>query len=249
MSYSEFLSKIINNKGYSLNQISMIAKTKYNSDITPSYISKLKSGKKIASKEVNEIIAKVCEASVEDLQFEADMERCPENVKKSISDLIEASKKIFMMGSENDELGNMLTQALENMSTRQYVDIIAKSSLADFDDKGIDPFNGDITNIFTNKEDIREDISMTVNINYTMEDGSMYPLIKEGSKLMLDNIAEIKNGDIVLAEVDNKTITRFYHKNSNNIILIPMNNKFETITCKENKAIIKAKVKGYIVNL
>lgn len=247
MSYSEFLSKAIKEVGYSQNQICMQAKSKYNVDIDPSYISKLQSGKKIASNEINEALAKVCKVDPEDLQFEADFERAPQSVQKSIYEMIDILKKLF----SSTEQFKLLVPAMNSLSTRQFVELMAQSNFSSFGEEEFDPFNKDMTSQKMLKEnDILNNMSMEIAMNYKMNDGSMAPLIPEGSKLTLEKTSELKNGDIVLVEDENnKLFVRFYTKVGNTISLIPMNRNFDTFEFDEEKMLLRAIVSGYIVTL
>lgn len=250
MSYSSFLSKAIKETGYSQQQIVTIAKSRYNTDIDPSYISKLQSGKKIASNQINEVLAKVCKISPEDLQFEADFEKAPESVQKSISDMITALKKVFTKTlDQKSPTDFLLLEAMNSISTRQFVELMAKSDFSDFNNEEFNPFNANLTNTKVLKEsDILNNLSMEIAMNYQMNDGSMSPLIQQGSKLLLDTTFDIKNGDIVLAEDNEQNLfVRFYNKTDKTISLLPMNNNFDTIHYTENEIVIRAKVVGYIV--
>lgn len=247
MSYSEFLSKAIKESGLSQNQISIQAKSKYNIDIDPSYISKLQSGKKIASNEINEALAKVCKVDPEDLQFEADFERAPQSVQKSIYEMIDILKKLF---TSNKQL-KLFIPAMNSLSTRQFVELMAQSDFSSFGIEDFDPFNKDMTSQKMLKEnDIINNMSMEISMNYKMSDGSMSPLIPEGAKLTLEKTTELKNGDIVLIEDENnKLFVRFYNKIGNTISLIPMNRNFDTFEFDEERMLLRAIVSGYIVTL
>lgn len=252
MSYSKFLSKAIKESGYSQKNISMLAKSKYNVDITPSYISKLQSGKKIASVEINEALAKVCKVDIQDLQFEADFEKAPLSVQKAIYDIIDSLKDFLANAFKyNEKDYKSFIQAWPNMSTRQKVEMISNSNFNDFDNEENDLFNSKlITDKLLSENDILNNLSMEISMNYKMNDGSMLPLIQENSKLILSQTNEIKNGSIVLVEENNgNLLVRFYNKIGNTVSLIPMNSKFDTIQYDEDKMIIRSVVTGYIVNI
>ena len=244
MSYSDFISKAIKNSGYSQKQITIMAKNRYNIDIDPSYISKLQNGKKIASKEINEAIAKVCKIEPKDLQFEADMERAPESVRKTMINIVEVLKlTLLRVMNKNDNEYEILKRAMEEMSTRQMVELMAKNNFFDKNEIELNPFKKEINNNDLDK------LSMQVTTNYKMNDGSMLPLINEGAQLMLDKTDNIKNGDIVLVQDNNNNIlVRMYNKIDDIVSLIPMNKKFETIQFKKDDMIIRAIVTGYIVD-
>ena len=250
MSYSDFLSKAIKETGYSQHQITNLAKAKYNTDIDPSYISKLQSGKKIASNEINEVLAKVCKILPEDLQFEADFEKAPKSVQKAIYDMIESLKKLFSKTLTTPSNGkNLYLEAMNTLSTRQFVELIATSDFSNFDMADFQPFSQELTRPkIQNEKNVLDNLSMEIAMNYKMNDGSMSPLIQQGAKLVLEETTEIKNGDIVLVEDTKQNLfVRFYNKVGETISLLPMNNHFDTIHYTENEFIIRAKVTGYTV--
>lgn len=248
MNYSELLLKSISNTGYSQQQISNIAKNKYNVDIAPSYISKLQSGKKIAGEKINTALAKVCNISPEDLQFEADFEKTPKIVQQTINEIIESLKQLFLNSSEiNSYWGKLVIDTMDTLSTRQLLELLSSTNWANSNSNN--PFIKDLTNEEALKEsDIFSNTSMQMSLNYKMNDGSMSPLIQQGTELLLDECTEIKNGDIVLVQDTKENLfVRFYNKIDNTISLLPMNNSFETIQFKENEIIVCARVIGYIV--
>lgn len=252
MSYSKFLSKAIKESNYSQQKISILAKSKYNVDITPSYISKLQSGKKIASAEINEALAKVCKVDVQDLQFEADFEKAPLSVQKAIYDIIDSLKDFLANAFKyNEKDYELFIQAWPSMSTRQKVEMIANSGFNNLNSSENDPFNSKmITDKLLSENDILNNLSMEISMNYKMNDGSMLPLIQENAKLILSQTNEIQNGNIVLVEENNgNLLVRFYNKIGNTVSLIPMNSKFDTIQYDKDKMIIRSVVTGYIVNI
>lgn len=252
MSYSKFLSKAIKESNYSQQKISILAKSKYNVDITPSYISKLQSGKKIASAEINEALAKVCKVDVQDLQFEADFEKAPLSVQKAIYDIIDSLKDFLANAFKyNEKDYELFIQAWPSMSTRQKVEMIANSGFNNLNSSEDDPFNSKmITDKLLSENDILNNLSMEISMNYKMNDGSMLPLIQENAKLILSQTNEIQNGNIVLVEENNgNLLVRFYNKIGNTVSLIPMNSKFDTIQYDKDKMIIRSVVTGYIVNI
>jgi transcriptional regulator with XRE-family HTH domain len=91
MSYAKKLEDIIEKSGLSLNQIKNKCKV-YDVDVTPSYISKLKSSKDPASAKINRAIAQACGADPDELVFEAYMEKAPETVKN----FVEGFSKYFL---------------------------------------------------------------------------------------------------------------------------------------------------------
>ena len=103
---------------------------------------------------------------------------------------------------------------------------------------------------FDLNDDNIEDLIMKLSINIPMEDNSMFPIIKQGAKIELVNLDEYSNGDIVSVELkDGKNIIRTYVDSGKNVILIPANQDFETLTIPKKDIKIKGKVKSYNLDL
>ena len=133
MSYSNFLSNTIKNSGYSLRAIASLCEKKYNVKITASYLSKLQQegNKNPASEKVNIAIAKVCGINPDDLIFEADLEKAPENVKNIVELMVNYIKSIYkqltptLKEKIKDDTAKQLfeSEMLKhiNMGTREFV--------------------------------------------------------------------------------------------------------------------------------
>ena len=253
MSYSNFLSKTIKESGYSLRDIATLCEKQCNVKITASYLSKLQKegNKNPASESVNIAIAKVCKINPDDLLFEADMERAPESVKKAINELIEFMRN-FLLASLNSyteasqeqktNIQNAITK-ITNMSNRELLQAMNEISILDDIDNPLE-FNFDL-----NQDNIQDTI-MKFSINIIMEDNSMFPIIQQGAKLELVKLAEYSNGDIVSVKINNeKNIIRTYVENENEIVLIPANRDFETITIPKKDIVINGKIKATTIDL
>lgn len=256
MSYSEFLSKAIKESKLSLRAIATLCEKNYNVPITASYLSKLQKGVQTpASEKVNIAIAKVCEINPDDLLFEADFERAPESVKQLTNQMVNYLKNFFVqtlneVAIENPDIKNNFKNEINrylNMSTREFVQAMN-------DDDNIctapNPFEFDLSDIKESKNTELENMFMKVSIGKTMLDNSMFPIIKQGAKLELIQLAEYKNGDIVSVLLeDGKSIVRTYVDSGDAIVLIPANNEFDTLTIAKNKIKINGKVKSYTIDL
>lgn len=252
MSYSNYLSNVISQSGLSLRKIATLCDKKYNVQITASYLSKLQKegNKNPASEKVNTAVAKVCGINPEDLNFEADLERAPETVKEVINELIEFIKRFLVQTNDNfntsnEELKTNVESEINkyvNMSTREFLKSVMQYSELEQQEN---PFELG----FDLNEDNIEDLLMKFSINIPMEDNSMFPLIKQGAKIELVKLDEYSNGDIVSVIVNDKTIIRTYVDSGNNVVLIPANQDFETLTIPKKKITINGKVKSYTVDL
>lgn len=252
MSYSEFLAKTIKDSGYSLRAIAILCKEKYNVDITAAYLSKLqKESKNPASEKVNIAIAKVCGINPEDLLFEADFQKSPESVRELINQfvnyqkdfLIQVKAQIYQENEETKELIDAETKRYLDMSTREFIQEMIKYK--DFF-SGDNPMEFDFSDI----DESFKDISMQVSIKKTLVDDSMFPIIKQGAKLEIVELDEYKNGDIVYVLLENgKSIVRTYADAGKNVVLIPANSDFETLTVRKDKIKINGKIKSYTIEL
>lgn len=255
MSYANFLSNTIKNSGYSLRSIASLCEKKYNVQISASYLSKLqqKENKNPASERVNIAIAKVCGINPDDLIFEADLERAPENVKNIVELMVNYIKSLYinlipsvnLKDTEKQELFESEMNKYINMGTREFITEMLNQENLDMET----PLEQDIL-IPQEDSDLMQDIFMKFTIGITMLDNSMFPIIKQGAKIELVKLAEYSNGDIVSVELkDGKNIIRTYVESEKNVILIPANQDFETLTIPKKDIVIKGKVKSYTIDL
>ncbi len=249
MAYSDFLADIIKNSKKSLRQISLECKNKYDVKVTASYLSKLQTGGQTpASDNVNIAVAKVCGVNPDDLLFEANLERAPEDVKKLVNTMINFIKGMYLsfkgINKTNiPEIDNEIDKYL-NMNNRQFINAMLENDI-DFGN----PLEIDIP-LQEETENQVNDLFMKFSIGFKMLDSSMFPVIREGAKIELDTTAEIKDGDIVAVVLDDdKYLIRTYVKSGKNIILIPENKSFKTLTFKESDIDIRGKVKSVTIDL
>lgn len=255
MSYANFLSNTIKNSGYSLRSIASLCEKKYNVKISAAYLSKLQQdeNKNPASEKVNIAIAKVCGINPDDLIFEADLEKAPESVKNIVELMVDYIKSIYinlipsinLKDTEKQEIFESEMNRYINMGTREFITEMLNQ-------EDIDIGNPLEQNVLIPQEesDLMQDVFMKFTIGITMLDNSMFPIIKQGAKIELVKLAEYSNGDIVSVELKNgKNIIRTYVESGKNVILIPANQDFETLTIPKKDIEIKGKVKSYTVTL
>lgn len=255
MSYANFLSNTIKNSGYSLRSIASLCEKKYNVKISAAYLSKLQQeeNKNPASEKVNIAIAKVCGINPDDLIFEADLEKAPESVKNIVELMVDYIKSIYinlipsinLKDTEKQEIFESEMNRYINMGTREFITEMLNQ-------EDIDIGNPLEQNVLIPQEesDLMQDVFMKFTIGITMLDNSMFPIIKQGAKIELVKLAEYSNGDIVSVELkDGKNIIRTYVESGKNVILIPANQDFETLTIPKKDIEIKGKVKSYTVTL
>lgn len=255
MSYSEFLSKIIKESGHSLRNIATLCEKKCNVTISASYLSKLqKGGQTPASEKVNRAIAKVCRINAEDLIFEADLERAPQSVKDVINYLIKFEKDLLIdtinkIPFNNNEQSINVKQQLNhylNMSNREFIKEILQKDNLDYKEFS----NLKINSNDTTEKNTTNELFLKLSVGITMIDDSMFPTIKQGAKIELVKLDEYNNGDIIAVKLkDGNTIIRTYIEAGNNIVLLPENKDFETLTISKDDITIQGKIKTVTIEL
>lgn len=259
MSYPNYLSSIIKNSGLSLRKIAYLCEKKHNVSITASYLSKLQKegNKNPASEKVNTAVAKVCGTNPDDLNFEAELERAPETVKEIINELVKFVKKFFLQINDNfctpnkDIEVNIESEINKyvNMSTREFLQALMQYSNLQENTEVQEYFNPLEMTFDLNKDNV-EELLMKFSIDVPMIDNSMFPIIKQGAKLELVKLEEYKNGDIVSVNINNNTtLIRTYVESEKNIILIPVNQEFDTLILPKKDITINGKVKSYRIDL
>lgn len=253
MSYANFLSNTIKNSGYSLRAIASLCEKKYNIKITASYLSRLqqKGNKNPASERVNIAIAKVCGINPDDLIFEADLERAPESVKNIVDLMVNYIKSMYISLIPNVNIKDSKAQEMFQSEMNKYINMGTREFITEMLNQDIDmekPLEKDFS-ISEEDNEILNEMFMKFTVGIKMLDNSMFPIIKQGAKIELVKLDEYSNGDIVSVELNNTNLIRTYVKSGNNIVLIPANQDFETLTVPKKDIEIKGKVKSYTIDL
>lgn len=253
MSYANFLSNTIKNSGYSLRAIASLCEKKYNIKITASYLSRLqqKGNKNPASERVNIAIAKVCGINPDDLIFEADLERAPESVKNIVDLMVNYIKSMYISLIPNVNIKDSKAQEMFESEMNKYINMGTREFITEMLNQDIDmekPLEKDFS-ISEENNEILNEMFMKFTVGIKVLDNSMFPIIKQGAKIELVKLDEYSNGDIVSVELNNTNLIRTYVKSGNNIVLIPANQDFETLTVPKKDIEIKGKVKSYTIDL
>lgn len=255
MSYANFLSNTIKNSGYSLRAIASICEKKYNVKITASYLSRLQQegNRNPASEKVNIAIAKVCGINPDDLIFEADLERAPENVKNIVDLMVNYIKSMYISLMPNINIKDTKAQEEFESEINKYINMGTREFITEMlNQESLDIENPLEQNIFIPQEDseLLNEMFMKFTVGIKMLDNSMFPIIKQGAKIELIKLDEYSNGDIISVQLnDNTNLIRTYVESGNNVVLIPANQDFETLTVPKKDIEIKGKVKSYTIDL
>lgn len=253
MSYANFLSNTIKNSGYSLRAIASLCEKKYNVKITASYLSRLQQegNRNPASEKVNIAIAKVCGINPDDLIFEADLERAPENVKNVVDLMVNYIKSMYISLIPNVNIKDSKAQEIFESEMNKYINMGTREFITELLNQELDlenPLEKDFS-ISEEDNEILNEMFMKFTVGIKMLDNSMFPIIKQGAKLELVKLEEYYNGDIISVELNNTNLIRTYVESGNNVVLIPANQDFETLTIPKKDIEIKGKVKSYTIEL
>ena len=253
MSYANFLSNTIKNSGYSLRAIASLCEKKYNVKITASYLSRLQQegNRNPASEKVNIAIAKVCGINPDDLIFEADLERAPENVKNVVDLMVNYIKSMYISLIPNVNIKDSKAQEIFDSEMNKYINMGTREFITELLNQELDlenPLEKDFS-ISEEDNEILNEMFMKFTVGIKMLDNSMFPIIKQGAKLELVKLEEYYNGDIISVELNNTNLIRTYVESGNNVVLIPANQDFETLTIPKKDIEIKGKVKSYTIEL
>ncbi|PFW81361.1 hypothetical protein COL27_20695 [Bacillus sp. AFS075960] len=228
MNYYEKLNLMIEKSNLTLKEIAEKCML-YGVSINPSYISKLRSGKQPpASDDVNIAIAKACgfEKQIEDFLFEAYLEKSPEYIKDLLTEIIN-----FFSNTAKSILKKQVPPNLLPIIEEQFNQLtgykVIKNTLS----------NADLVNNVT-IEPVR---------SIRMPDDSMEPLIPKDALLQLEQVDEIKNGDIIVASTTDSHIVKKYIAIENKVVLVSLKQDIETIILDSHNLKIIGRVK-YVMN-
>lgn len=248
MSYSESLTKIIDESKLSLREISNRCKKEYNTGVDPAYISRLKTGaQNPPSDEVSIALAKVCGGNPDDLILEGYIEKAPEIIRDFLNKMVVEAKdfvKQLIKMQFPEDIGLVYEQQFNQTSDLDIIKQILKDGLIPGQLK-------DNSMIVQDHED--KDVKMMINplFGIKMPDDSMEPIIPNGANLQLIEPNKAINGSIVVAVSPNEKIPliRRYVPIEDKIFLMPENKNFEPNAFNKDSVVIVATIKSYTKEL
>ncbi|GIO10084.1 hypothetical protein J31TS6_61120 [Brevibacillus reuszeri] len=254
MGYYETLDEMLKKSGLTLQEVADRCEKDYGVKINRSYISKLKTVRQApASDEINEAIAKVCGANVEEFLYEAYLEKAPEFIRVFIKSLVEVTRDISISAlktQQPEEEIPIIDAHLRQLSDIEFLKKISKfrmnissikvKELIDLDEKGQNEISDRIFDI-------------------TMDNISMEPTIPKGSIIHIDKNASISSSDIVVMSFINTyeyEIKRYYpnlHEMNENIdyeiIFTSDNPEFEPLVVNRSDIKILGKITGITTHI
>lgn len=216
LNYYSLLNRIIDESKLSLKEISL--KCEENGvAVTPSYISKLRSGKQQpASEEVNRAIAKACEFEdeIEVLLFESYKEKAPSLIKDflfELDTLFRETTRSLMSAGFHGELKKRMEDEVDKMSDYKIIS----------------------TSIDTLKVMNRSGKFVPQKMNNYKEmeitDDSMCPKIPKGSKVVYKITENVSNGDYIVVLLGEEYMTRRYIESEGKVFLLPEKKESEIV--------------------
>lgn len=236
MSYKEELSKIVKKSRMTLSEIAEKCK-ELGVDISPSYISRLQTGKQPpASDEVNKAIATACKSENPNiLVYLGYIEKAPNYMLTFFDHFIGASiqQAAQMLNSPDSDL---FQKELEKVGKKKIVAIFINQIIEEPD-----------TIAQIGKETINH---LRDKYDEIMPDDSMEPLIPMNARLTIKEKSDIANDDIVLVQTtEDKKLVRKILLVNNMVFLIPTNKIYKTMIINSTDVTIIGKVKSFSVSL
>ncbi len=246
MAYSDVLSEMITESKFSIKELANLCK-KQGLNITPSYISQLKSGKvNPPSDEVSRAICRICGVHEEKLVIEAFLDKAP----KDIIDYIESTRFAMLSTAftilENTFPEDILEVFKQTLSNLQLADFILEINS-----------NEQLTKTSVENRGLKSEFHFGEdNLNITLKsptgipikDNSMYPLIPEGSLITIELKENYNDGDILCFNKigEEVILIRKCFFKDDLLILIPFNIGFKSLTLPKSEVVILGKVKTVI---
>ncbi|MCK9330104.1 MAG: S24 family peptidase [Candidatus Cloacimonetes bacterium] len=258
MPYAKLLNNLIESSKLSVKEI--VARCKeHGVNITASYISMLRNpdNNKIPSDEVSRALAKACEAEYEEsLVIEGYIDKAPKEFKEFLDEYREILIQSLLILFSNQITKSDMKMLAERMKELPISDLILQSktltSGVDFE-KAADSIN---VNMSITDDMSKTFIELKEPEGFIIEDDSMFPIIRSGSKVnpLALPLNDYKDGDILLVVVkgSKKPICRkcmFPDSSREKITLMAYNQKIQTETYRIDEVKILGKVKRIITDI
>lgn len=274
MTYRKILSKIVQNSGMTLKEISEKC-MEFGVKINPSYISKLQSESQApASDEINIALSKVCGLDPDILIFEAYKEKAPQVVKNFLELVLYEMRKAEDIISR-DIISNM---ELNDEDKRSYSEERTFSSDLFLIKKYLENPNFfqmmySVIGLIHNKHIVDPEESSKINLlleifdkkgyddkkideqlmpirnRHIITDDSMEPRIPKGSLVHYVSPEYISHGDIVICASDNGTVIRRYLELGEIVLLVSDNLSYRPIKFDPHDYSLLGKVDKITVNI
>ncbi|MHB1421209.1 MAG: LexA family transcriptional regulator [Bacillota bacterium] len=249
MSYHEALAELVKKSGLTLQEIADKCELYGIKKISPSYISKLQSGKQPpASDDVTIALAKACEGNPDDLLFEGYIEKAPKLIKDFIRNTTHGMRKFFtacMLPFYPKHMQTFLKSQLKTTSDREMIQMIAKVGIKQLHLRDLS-----MEMRRMKRKDRKTDQFLRELLGIPMPDDSMAPILPKNSRIVIKDSVTFSSGDIVLAVLpDDTTLIRRYISSDNKVILMPENRSYEVETFNAQDITVAGKVVSVSIDL
>jgi len=246
MTYGILLNNMIIEKGYTFKEF-LEECEKRGKKIDKGNFSRLINGKAQPPKEeISRMFANICNSDERLLIIEGYLDVAPVEIKEIFLSLKLTAKLVALNLYEN----KIEKQEIEEMEKQMRNEPLAYFVLS--------LLNGKTNNINTNNMETdlsnvnEKEIKLILQepIAISVKDNAMFPIIQEGAEITL-KYEDFKSGDILAVKIKGQEdfIVRYAIMNENEIVLKPLNNKFETLTYKLDDITILGKVAKVITEI
>lgn len=240
MPYSQLLKDTIKKNKFTNKDI-IEQLNKQNISIDKSYLSKLINGKiPPPREEISIAIAKMCGIDERLLVIEGYFDKAPKEIKELLEDIRFYSSIPMLSIVENNANENIINLYKENLSKKP----ISEFLLGLLDNNKKNTLKFDNNNILINSDLTSINLQMPNDINFSIDNSDMSPIIPKDSKITLEICEKYKNGDIVAIKYNDNIYARYYFINNSEVLFTAIDKNSEVID--SNNAEILGKVKKVI---
>lgn len=246
MPFSRLLKKVISDSGKTQKEIIEECRERGRS-IDKAYLSKLLNGKVPApAEELARLLANICNYDERKMVLECYIDKAPKEIFEALAgmkEVVHLSTISMFSGIAPSEIIEEVKETIKNEPISDFVmDILDKKEMiirSCENDYEIDMEDDDVT--FTLKE------PPTI----TVKDSAMEPLIAEGAKVTFVLQEKYDVNDILLIKLKEVEvpIIRYGIKQGKNIMLIPLNKKYQAEQYKTSDVIILGRVNKIITEI
>ena len=247
MAYGRLLNNMIIENGY--NYVEFLKECeKRGKKIDKGNFSRIINDKAKPPKEdTSRLFASICNVDARPLVIEGYIDTAPKEIKEALLSLKMTMSMATLQIYDNRIDKENIERLKEELKKEPLSDFILKLLKIKPNENNYNDFNFEISDVKNGSLNITlEDSSLL-----TVKDNSMYPKIQKDSKIGLKLEEVYKNGDIIALKVKNidDILIRYFLINNELITLVPLNNKFETITYKKEDILILGRVSRIVTEI
>lgn len=250
MPYTQLLNQLIDQSGLTAKEIAEQC-GKQGQAITASYISILRkeANERIPSVEVSQALETVLGAPKDALVLEAYLDDAPEVLSRVLRKIaiqaVEAGLRMIDDAIPIDE-------SIQAMLRLQMAEVPLSQLILSLDQQPEIKFDGNIMTSSELIDDTQLNISMQANVDFSITDSSMHPIMPEGSKVKLCFQDVYSNGEVVAVMFKgekNLLYRKLYDTKDGKRMLMPLNPVFCVIEFEPENMFIFGRVEAVVTQL